>query len=61
MSKDASDTQGMDFLETSGRRWVTTYIPIALFLFVLLFPFYWMGMTAFKPNEELLSRDGNPF
>ncbi|RPH46671.1 MAG: carbohydrate ABC transporter permease [Burkholderiales bacterium] len=51
----------MDFLQTSGRRWMTTYIPIALFLFVLLFPFYWMGITAFKPNEELLARDGNPF
>ncbi len=62
MSKDdATDSQGMDFLKTSGRRWMTTYIPIALFLFVLLFPFYWMGMTAFKPNEELLARDGNPF
>jgi multiple sugar transport system permease protein len=58
---DATDSQGMDFLQTSGRRWMTTYIPIALFLFVLLFPFYWMGMTAFKPNEELLARDGNPF
>lgn len=62
MSKDdATDSQGMDFLQTSGRRWMTTYIPIALFLFVLLFPFYWMGITAFKPNEELLARDGNPF
>jgi len=58
---DATDSQGMDFLQTSGRRWMTTYIPIALFLFVLLFPFYWMGITAFKPNEELLARDGNPF
>jgi multiple sugar transport system permease protein len=51
----------MDFLETRGHRWVTAYIPMGLFLFVLLFPFYWMGITAFKPNEELLSRDGNPF
>jgi multiple sugar transport system permease protein len=28
---------------------------------VLLFPFYWMIVTTFKPNEELLSREGNPF
>jgi multiple sugar transport system permease protein len=28
---------------------------------VLLFPFYWMVITAFKPNNELLSRTGNPF
>jgi multiple sugar transport system permease protein len=54
------EAQGMDYLETRGRRWVTVYIPIALFLFVLLFPFYWMTITAFKPNAELLSRDGNP-
>jgi multiple sugar transport system permease protein len=28
---------------------------------VLLFPFYWMAMTAFKPDAELMSRDANPF
>jgi len=28
---------------------------------VLLFPFYWMTMTSFKPDAELLSRDANPF
>jgi multiple sugar transport system permease protein len=28
---------------------------------VLLFPFYWMAMTSFKPDAELLSRDANPF
>jgi multiple sugar transport system permease protein len=28
---------------------------------VLLFPFYWMATTAFKPDAELLSREGNPF
>jgi multiple sugar transport system permease protein len=43
------------------RRLVTVYLPLAVFLFVLLFPFYWMTITAFKPNEELLSREGNPF
>lgn len=61
MSGAAEDQGGMDFLETRGRRSVTAYIPMGLFLVVLLFPFYWMGITAFKPNEELLSRDGNPF
>jgi multiple sugar transport system permease protein len=30
-------------------------------VFVLLFPFYWMTITAFKPNAELLSHEGNPF
>jgi len=40
---------------------VTIYLPIVVFLIVLLFPFYWMTITAFKPNEELLSHEGNPF
>ncbi len=59
MSKDAS--QGMDFLTSLPRRWVTIYIPLGLLVVVLLFPFYWMGMTAFKPDAELLSKAGNPF
>ena len=58
---DRPDNDGMAFLETAGRRWVTVYIPMAIFVFVLLFPFYWMTITSIKPNEELLSRDGNPF
>jgi multiple sugar transport system permease protein len=58
---DKQDTQGMHFLESLPRRWVNTYIPILVFLFVLLFPFYWMGATALKPNQELVSREGNPF
>ena len=57
----ASDTGGMNYLESGMRRWVTLYIPLVVFLIVLLFPFYWMGITAFKPNAELLSREGNPF
>lgn len=45
---------GTDYLMTLPRRVVTVYVPIALFLFVLLFPFYWMGTTSIKPNQELL-------
>ena len=55
------DTQGMNYLVSLPRRVVTVYVPLAVFLFVLLFPFYWMVITTFKPNEELLSREGNPF
>ncbi|NGM86790.1 carbohydrate ABC transporter permease [Parapusillimonas sp. SGNA-6] len=59
--KDQSlDQQGMDYLQTLPRRWVVVYIPLAIFLFVLLFPFYWMAMTAIKPNSEMLS-SANPF
>ncbi len=54
------DQQGMDYLQSLPRRWVTIYIPLGIFIFVLLFPFYWMAMTAFKPNEEMLS-SANPF
>ena len=58
---DQMETQGMDFLQSTPRRWVTIYLPLIIFLFVLLFPFYWMVITAFKPDGELLSQTGNPF
>jgi multiple sugar transport system permease protein len=61
MSSQIQDSKGMDYLDSSLRRWVTLYIPILCFLFVLLFPFYWMAMTSFKPNEELVSKAANPF
>jgi multiple sugar transport system permease protein len=51
----------MAYLDTPLRRWVTVYLPLGVFLFVLLFPFYWMGMTSFKDNEELVSKAANPF
>src|SRR6187549_4117067 len=57
----AGESQGMHYLVSLPRRIVTVYAPLAAFLFVLLFPFYWMIVTTFKPNEELLSREGNPF
>ena len=64
MSKDkeeAQDTQGMNYLVSLPRKVVIIYIPLLVFLFVLLFPFYWMVITAFKPDAELLSHSGNPF
>ena len=60
-ARNSDDAQGMRYLETWPRRVATVYLPLGVFLFVLLFPFYWMGITTFKPNEELLSREGNPF
>ena len=56
-----ADSQGMNYLVSLPRRIVTVYVPLGVFLVVLLFPFYWMVVTTFKPNEELLSREGNPF
>jgi multiple sugar transport system permease protein len=61
MSKDTQDNVGMSYLDTTSTKLLKTYLPLGLFLFVLLFPFYWMGITTFKPDNELLSRDGNPF
>ena len=55
------DSSGMNYLVSLPRRIFTIYLPLGAFLFVLLFPFYWMAMTAFKPDAELLSREGNPF
>ncbi len=62
MSKsDDNAPVGMQFLESLPQRWITLYLPMGVFLFVLLFPFYWMVVTSVKPNAELLSRAGNPF
>src|SRR6266568_3932071 len=36
------------------------YIPVALFTFVTLFPFYWMAITSIKSNSELLDHTANP-
>jgi multiple sugar transport system permease protein len=59
--KEDIEAQGMSYLDSLPRRVVTLYMPLGVFVFVLLFPFYWMATTALKPNAELLSREGNPF
>ena len=46
----ADHTEGMSYLQTLPRRLVTLYLPLSLILFVLLFPFYWMALTAIKPG-----------
>ena len=62
MSKSGQiDVVGMSYLDTVPRKAVTVYLPLVVFLIVLLFPFYWMAITAVKPEVELLSREGNPF
>jgi multiple sugar transport system permease protein len=62
-ARNATDhSEGMSYLETLPRRLVTVYLPVVLFLIVLLFPFYWMALTAIKPDEQLLDLDKfNPF
>ncbi len=58
---EAASTEGMGYLESWPRKVATLYVPLGVFLFVLLFPFYWMVMTSIKSNAELISREGNPF
>ncbi len=50
--------EGMAYLESLPRNVVTVYIPLAIIVFILLFPFYWMGITSFKTNEELYGYRG---
>ena len=47
--------------ESGPRKLVTVYLSLACFVIVLLFPFYWMTITTFKPNNELYNyKDFNP-
>jgi multiple sugar transport system permease protein len=48
--------------DSRARRMVTIYLPLACFVIILLFPFYWMAITAFKPDDELYDyKHFNPF
>jgi len=51
------DNIGMEHTESKLRRFVVVYLPLAVFVFVLLFPFYWMTITAIKPNYQLNDND----
>jgi len=56
------ESEGMSYLSTLPRRLVTLYLPLSIIVLVLLFPFYWMAVTAVKPKEHLLDLDThNPF
>ena len=39
-----------------GARTLRLYLPLAIFLILMLFPFYWMLITSIKPNRELYSQ-----
>ena len=59
--KDVADEGGMGYLVSLPRKVVTIYIPLALFVFILLFPFYWMTVVSLKPDSELIEQGANPF
>jgi multiple sugar transport system permease protein len=43
------------------KRAVVVYLPVAALLLITLFPFYWMAITAFKPNDEFYNTAISPF
>ena len=53
----ADHSEGMSYLERLPKRLITLYLPLFIILAVLLFPFYWMTLTAIKPDEQLLDLD----
>jgi multiple sugar transport system permease protein len=50
-------SEGMAYLESLPKRLITLFLPLGLILLVLLFPFYWMALTAIKPDDQLLDLD----
>ena len=40
-------------IERRWNKWLYFYIPLAVFILFTLFPFYWMAVTAFRPDGEL--------
>ena len=61
-SNVASSTPETMEWDSRARRVVMIYLPLSCFVLILLFPFYWMAITSFKPNAELLNyKAHNPF
>jgi multiple sugar transport system permease protein len=40
-------------IERRWKKWLYFYIPLVVFILFTLFPFYWMAVTAFRPDPEL--------
>jgi len=40
-------------IERKWKKWLYFYIPLTVFILFTLFPFYWMAVTAFRPDPEL--------
>lgn len=47
-------------MNRAAARLLTFQLPLAAFLVFLLFPFYWMLVTALKPNRDLYNLTVNP-
>ncbi|MFC0340812.1 carbohydrate ABC transporter permease [Paracoccus niistensis] len=53
MAQTEDNAVGLDQYESLPRRILTVWLPLFVFVFVLLFPFYWMAITAVKPDNQL--------
>jgi multiple sugar transport system permease protein len=40
-------------IERRWKKWLYFHIPLTVFILFTLFPFYWMAVTAFRPDPEL--------
>jgi multiple sugar transport system permease protein len=40
-------------IERRWKKWLYFYIPLTVFVLFTLFPFYWMAVTAVRPDPEL--------
>ena len=40
-------------IERKWKKWLFFYIPMVVFIVFTLFPFYWMAVTAMRPDAEL--------
>jgi multiple sugar transport system permease protein len=47
--------------ERFGRRTLSLYLPLAVYIVFLLFPFYWMSIVSLKPTPDLFELKYNPF
>jgi multiple sugar transport system permease protein len=55
-------SEGMSYLDGGLNKFVTVYLPLAIIMVVLIFPFYWMVLTSIKPEDQLIDMDRyNPF
>ena len=54
---EQQNQSGMDYLQSIPQRVVYIYMPLGIIMTVLLFPLYWMAITAVKPNNQLVDFD----
>jgi multiple sugar transport system permease protein len=40
-------------IERKWKKWIFFYLPMTVFILFTLFPFYWMAVTALRPDAEL--------